>query len=150
MSVRSNLNIARGQTGMISIKMTSKPEVKSIIWQKGTGISAKNIQFTGSTKYERIGRLNSATLKIINADESDSGFYTCIADNGYSQGSLMFKINVGGMLFFCNKCISFHINIYPLLIYTKLFKTYECQFYIFILLYTRERLVSYYQGFKNL
>jgi hypothetical protein len=40
--------------------------------------TAENIQFTDSTKYESIGPLNSPKLKIINADESDTGFYTCI------------------------------------------------------------------------
>ena len=85
----------------------------------------KNIQFTDSTKYISIGPLNSPKLKIINADESDTGFYTCIAGNGYSQESLVFEINVGGMLFFFNKYIIFHIHIYPLFIYIELFKKYR-------------------------
>lgn len=125
MSVNSNLNIARGKTGSISITVTSKPEVKSIRWQKGKGSTANNLQFTDSAKYENIGPLNSPELKIINADESDTGFYTCIADNGYSQGSVVFEINVGGMLFFFNKYIIFHIHIYPLLIHIELLKKYR-------------------------
>ena len=109
--MNSNLNIVRGQTGIIRITVTSKPEVNNIIWKKGTGSTAKNIQFIGSTKYESTTLINRATLTIINADESDSGFYTCIAYNEYSQGSTVLKINVGGMFSFFNKYIIFHIHI---------------------------------------
>ena len=158
MSVNSNLNIARGKTGIISITVTSKPEVKSIRWKKGNGSTAKNIQFTDSTKYERIGPLNSPKLKIINADESDTGFYTCIAGNGHSQGSVVFEINVGGMLFFFNKYIIFHIpiiNIYRIVqkvqIHVILMTVHPYINFMFIFYsIQREWYVSYYQDVKNL
>jgi hypothetical protein len=158
MSVNSNLNIARGKTGIISITVTSKPEVKSIRWKKGNGSTAKNIQFTDSTKYESIGPLNSPKLKIINADESDTGFYTCIAGNGHPHGSVVFEINVGGMLFFFNKYIIFHIpiiNIYRIVqkvqIHVILMTVHPYINFMFIFYsIQREWYVSYYQDVKNL
>lgn len=95
-SLSGSRNVAVGETATIFGSITSKPNTNKVIWKKGIGHSAVDIDIRHTSKYEIVGSLTNPQLKIKNIQESDKGTYTCVAEHLYATGSGTIDINVGG------------------------------------------------------
>lgn len=95
-SLSGSRNVAIGETATIIGSITSKPNINKVIWKKGVGHSAVDVDVNHNSKYEIVGSLTNPQLKIKNIQESDKGTYTCVAKHLYATGSGTIDINVGG------------------------------------------------------
>lgn len=95
----SGNNIAGiGSTVNLEGLITSKPNIRNIIWKRAYQNTSVVIDFTNGSKFRRSGTIFHPILTITNLRRADEGLYVCAASHEYSEGVGTIFVSIGGTI----------------------------------------------------